>query len=344
MRAACITRHGGLEEIAIRDVDTPRPGHDELLVHMEFAALNHLDYFVTKGWPGLELEMPHVLGSDGSGIVEEVGPGVTSFKAGDSVAINPGLSCGKCEACLAGEQNACKSFTIKGEHQAGTFAEYFTVPESNALALPAGFPPDKSAAAPLVSLTAWRMLATRARVRPGEVVFVHGAGGGVSTAAIQIAKHLGATVITTTSTIEKAEKARKLGADHVIDYRSTPDYATHVFKDLTGKRGVDVVVDSVGARTFATSVRLLRPGGRLVTCGATTGPSTDLDIRQVFWKQLDILGSTMSTQKEFREAMRLVFTGTIDPVIDKVFPLDQARQAAEYLLQAGQFGKVLLRG
>ncbi len=344
MRAACIAKHGELEEIAVRDIEAPKPGHDELIVRMKFAALNHLDYFVTKGWPGLELKMPHVLGSDGAGIVEAVGPSVTQFQVGDTVAINPGLSCGRCEACLSGEQNFCKSFSIKGEHQAGTFAELFTAPEASALKLPAWFPLDKAAAAPLVSLTAWRLLVTRARVQPGEVVFVHGAGGGVSTAAIQIAKYLGATVITTTSTPEKVEKAKMLGADHVIDYQAMPDYSTHVFKDLTGKRGVDVVVDSVGARTFATSLRLLRPGGRLVTCGATTGPNTDLDIRQVFWKQLVIMGSTMSNQREFREVMRLVLSGKIEPVIDKEFPLDQARQAEEYLLPAGQFGKVLLRG
>lgn len=344
MKAAILPKHGELDVLSIGDIPAPEPTHDELLVRMKFAALNHLDYFVTKGWPGLELKMPHVLGSDGSGIVEAVGPGVTAFKAGDEVTINPGLSCGKCEACLAGEQNLCRSFSIKGEHQAGTFAELFTVPEANAVKVPAGFPMDKAAAAPLVSLTAWRMLVTRARVQPGEVVFIHGAGGGVSTAAIQIAKHLGATVITTTGSPEKAEKARTLGADHVIDYQAMPDYSSHVFKDLTGRRGVDVVIDSVGAKTFATSVRMLRPGGRLVTCGATTGPSTDLDIRQVFWKQLVIMGSTMSNQKEFRDVMRLVFSGKIDPAMDKVLPLDQARQAEEYLLHGGQFGKVLLRG
>lgn len=344
MKAAILPKHGELDVIVVGDIPVPAPGHDELLVRMKFAALNHLDYFVTKGWSGLELQMPHVLGSDGSGIVEAVGPGVTSFKVKDEVTINPGLSCGRCESCLAGEQNLCKSFSIKGEHQAGTFAEFFTVHETNAVKVPAGFPMDKAAAAPLVSLTAWRMLMTRARVQPGEVVFIHGAGGGVSTAAIQIAKYLGATVITTTGSPEKVEKARKLGADHVIDYQAMPDYSAHVFKDLTGKRGVDVVIDSVGARTFATSVRLLRPNGRLITCGATTGPSTDLDIRQMFWKQLVIMGSTMSNQKEFREVMRLVFSGKVDPAIDKVYPLDQARQAEEYLLRAGQFGKVLLRG
>ncbi len=344
MKAACITKHGALGEIAIRDVETPKTAHDELLVRMKFAALNHLDYFVTKGWPGLELRMPHVLGSDGAGIIEAVGPGVTQFQVGDAVAINPGLSCGKCETCLSGEQNLCKSFSIKGEHQAGTFAELFTVPEANAVKVLAEFPLDKAAAAPLVSLTAWRLLVTRARVQPGEVVFVHGAGGGVSTAAIQIAKYLGAVVITTTSTPEKVEKARKLGADHVIDYQAIPDYGTHVFKNLTGKRGVDVVVDSVGAKTFQTSVRLLRPGGRLVTCGATTGPTTDLDIRQVFWKQLVIMGSTMSNQREFRDVMRVMLSGKIEPVIDKVFSLDQAKEAEEYLFRGSQFGKVLLRG
>nr|MDO8112216.1 zinc-binding dehydrogenase [Candidatus Sigynarchaeota archaeon] len=324
-------------------MDSPQPGIGELLVRMKFAALNHLDSFVVKGWQGLELKMPHVLGSDGCGIVEDTGAGVSLFKKGDVVTINPGLSCGKCDACLAGEQNLCKTFSIKGEHERGTFAEFFTVPEISAVKVPVGYPLEKAAAAPLVFLTAWRMLVSRARLKPGETVFIHGAGGGVSTAAIQIAKYLRATVITSTSTPDKVDKAKKLGADHVINYRDMSDFSSHVFKDLTGKQGVDVVIDSVGTKTFSTSIRLLRPDGRLIICGATSGPATDLDLRQVFWKQLNITGSTMSNQKEFRDVMKLVFSGKLDPVIDKIFTLDQAREAEQYLVQADQFGKVVLR-
>lgn len=342
MKAAIINDHGNLDAIEIDEIEMPEIKSTDILIQTKFAALNHLDAFVVKGWSGLNLTMPHVLGSDGSGIVEEVGPEVTMVQPGDVVTINPGLSCGKCEACLSGNQNLCRSFSIKGEHLRGTFAEYFSVPETNALKIPDGFPMEKAAAAPLVFLTAWRMLVTRVKLMPGELVFIHGASGGVSTAAIQIAKYLGATVITTTSNSEKVERAKQLGADHVIDYNEMPDYGGYVFKELTGKRGVDVVVDSVGSKTFATSVRLLKPDGRLVTCGATTGPSTDLDIRQLFWKQLNIIGSTMSNQKEFRDVMNLVFASKLDPVIDKIFPLDQARQAEEYMVSAEQFGKIVL--
>jgi NADPH:quinone reductase-like Zn-dependent oxidoreductase len=342
MKAAIIDAHGELDQIHVADIDAPEPGLGEVLVRASHAALNHLDYFVVRGWSGLELPMPHVLGSDGSGIVEEVGPGVTLVQKGDMVTINPGLSCGKCEVCLSGNQNLCRAFVIKGENVSGTFAEYFTVPEINVIKVPEGYPMDKAAAAPLVFLTAWRMLSTMAMVKHGETVFIQGAGGGVSTAAIQIAKLLGATVIVTTGSGAKEEKARALGADHVINYNEMPDYGTHVFKELTGKRGVDVVIDSVGEKTFSTSLRLLRPGGRLVVCGATTGPTTELDIRQIFWRQSKVLGSSMSNQKEFRDVMNLVFVGKLDPIIDKSFSLDEVPDAEAYLLQAEQFGKVVI--
>jgi NADPH:quinone reductase-like Zn-dependent oxidoreductase len=342
MKAAIIESHGELDQVHVADIDAPEPGIGEVLVRTNHAALNHLDYFVVKGWSGLELHMPHVLGSDASGIVEEVGVGVTLVQKGDAVAINPGLSCGKCEACLSGNQNLCRSFVIKGEHVPGTFAEYFTVPEINAIKVPEGYPMDKAAAAPLVFLTAWRMLSTMAMVKHGETVFVQGAGGGVSTAAIQIAKLLGATVIVTTGSSAKEEKARALGADHVINYNEMPEYSAHVFKDITAKRGVDVVIDSVGAATFSTSLRLLRPGGRLVVCGATTGPTTELDIRQVFWRQARVLGSSMSNQTEFRDVMKLVFEGKLDPVIDRSFSLDEVPDAEAYLIQADQFGKIVI--
>ena len=222
MKAAIINAHGGLDAIEIGDIEVPEVHATDILVQTKYAGLNHLDSFVVKGWPGLDLAMPHVLGSDGSGIVQEVGSEVTLIQPGDAVTINPGLSCGKCEACLSGNQNLCKNFTIKGEHLNGTFAEFFTVPECNALKVPDEYPLDKAAAAPLVFLTAWRMLVTRAALKPGEIVFIHGASGGVSTAAIQIAKFFGATVIATTSTPDKAERAKQLGADHVIDYTEMP--------------------------------------------------------------------------------------------------------------------------
>ncbi len=342
MKAAYIRQHGTIDLLEVGEQDVPKVGPNDVLVEAKYAALNHLDIFVVAGWAGLSLQMPHILGSDGAGTVKEVGSAVTRIKPGDYVTVNPGISCNKCEFCLSGWQNFCAEFSILGEHQWGTFAQYFKVPEVSLLKLPPKFPLDKAAAAPLTFLTAWRMLVTRAEVKRGEIVFIHGAGGGVATAAIQIAKYLGATVITTTSTPEKTDKAKALGADHVVNYKEMPDFSKHVYADLTGRKGVDVVIDSVGAKTFTDSVRLLRAGGRLVTCGATTGPSGQVDIRNIFWKQLEIYGSTMSNQAEFRDVMKVVLSGAISPVIDRIFPLDQAKEAEKYLNQANQFGKVLL--
>lgn len=342
VRAAFINNHGRVDDIHVGELPDPVLQPGEILVETRFAALNHLDAFVVQGWPGLSLSMPHVLGADGAGIVRETGPGVAGIEPGDVVAINPGVSCGTCDRCLSGHQNLCPSFGIMGEHRWGTFATRFTVPAVNAVKVPAGFSIQHAAAAPLTFLTAWRALVTRGGVSHGDVVFIHGAGGGVSTAAIQIAKLLGATVITTTSTPEKERLARVLGADHVINYKATPDYGTVVYKDMTAKRGVDVVLDSVGASTFQQSIRMLRPDGVLVVPGATSGPRVDLDLRHVFWKQLRIVGTTMASQQEFRDVMRLVFAGKLVPVIDSVFPLDSAREAEQHLVSGGQFGKVLL--
>lgn len=343
MKAAYIKQHGKLEQIAIGTFDVPKIGPNEVLIETKYGALNHLDIFVVLGWPGLSLQFPHIIGADGSGIVKEVGTEVTTVKEGDRVATNPGLSCGKCKKCLSGQQVFCSSFSIKGEHEWGTFSEFFKTPEINVIKIPDSYPLDKAAAAPLVFLTAWRMLKTQANVQPGELVFIHGAGGGVATAAIQIAKYLGAEVITTTSTSEKIEKAKQLGADHVINYIEMPDYGKYVFNELTKRQGVNVVIDNVGKATFQDSIRLLCPGGRLITCGNTTGPETKIWISQIFWKQLEIKGSTMANQGEFREVMKLVLEDKLTPLIDKTFSLEQAREAEEYLNEAAQFGKVLLK-
>ena len=342
MKAALIQQHGTLDQLEVGEVDDPEVGPNDVLIEAKYAALNHLDIFVVAGWSGLTLHMPHVLGSDGAGVVKDIGAAVSTVEVGDRVTVNPGLSCNKCPACLGGQQNFCAQFSIMGEHRWGAFAELFCVPEVSVLKVPEQVSLDAAAAAPLTFLSAWRMLVTRARTQRGEVVFVHGAGGGVSTAVIQIAKYLGATVIATTGTADKVEKTTALGADYVINYNEEPDYGRRVYTELTGRRGVDVVVDSVGAKTFGDSARLLRPGGRLVTCGATSGPEGRLDIRNVFWKQIDILGSTMSNQSEFRAVMQHIFEGNFAPVIDRVFSLDEVRQAEEYLQDANQFGKVLL--
>ena len=342
MKAAFIQEHGNLDKIQIGELNTPTISPNEVLIETKFGALNHLDIFVVRGWPGLTLNIPHVIGADGSGIVKEIGSEVTTLSVGDKITINPGISCGKCEMCLSGQQVFCKQFSILGENKWGTFAQYLKLPEISVLKIPDGFSLEKAAAAPLTFLTAWRMLITQAGIKPNDYVFIHGAGGGVSSAAIQIAKYYGAKVITTTSTSKKMEMAMNLGADHVINYKETKDYRNQVF-ELTNKHGIDVVIDNVGQATFPTSIRLLRPGGRLITCGVTSGPLSKINIADIFWKHLEIKGSTMANQGEFRAVMQLVLDGTLNPIIDKVYPLENVREAEEYLSDGNQFGKVLLK-
>jgi NADPH:quinone reductase-like Zn-dependent oxidoreductase len=342
MKAAFIRKHGDLEDLKVGELEPPLINPNEVLIRNKFGALNHIDIFIINGWPGLKLQMPHIIGSDGSGVIEDVGSEVTTIRKGDRVVINPGLSCGKCKWCLSGQQVFCKEFSIMGEHEWGTFAEFFKVPELNVLKCPDNFPLDKAAAAPLTFLTAYRALVTLANVKPNEFVFIHGAGGGVSSAAIQIAKFLGAVVLTTTSTNKKMQKAKSIGADYVYNYKENPEYGRNVYTEITNKQGVDVVLDSVGKNTFNNSLRLLKPGGRLVTPGSTTGPLTEIDIRQIFWKQLIIKGTTMSNQGEFRDVMNLIFDSKLDPIIDKVYPFEEVVEAENYLSQGKQFGKVLI--
>ena len=342
MKAAFINEHGNFEKVQIGDVEIPQVGPNDVLIETKFGALNHLDLFVIRGWPGLTLSMPHVIGADGSGIIKEVGSEVSTLTQGDKVTINPGLSCGKCEMCLSGQQVLCKRFSILGENQWGTFAQYAKIPEINVLKIPKDYPFDKAAAAPLTFLTAWRMLTTQANIKHNEYVFIHGAGGGVSSAAIQIAKYFGARVIATTSTFDKIEKTKELGADHVINYKETKDYTKYVYTELTKRQGVDIVIDNVGQATFQTSIQLLRPGGRLITCGVTSGPFTKINITNIFWKHLEIKGSTMANQGEFRDVMQLVFERKLNPIIDRIYPLEKVRDAEQYLSEGNQFGKVLI--
>lgn len=341
MKAVAFDRHGGLDVLEYRDLPDPSPAADEVVVRLEAAALNHLDLFVREGWAGLRLALPHIPGADGAGVVEAVGSRVTEVEQGQRVVLNPGLSCGRCLACLRGEDSLCVEYRILGEHANGTYAELVAVPARNVLPVPAGFPLEKAAAAPLTFMTAWRLLITRARVRPGEEVLVLGAGGGVASAAIQIAKLAGARVTATTSTEEKAQKARELGADAVVNYREEP--WSKVVWERTGKRGVDVVLDSVGEATWPQSLRTLAPNGRLVTPGATSGPKVETDVRYVFWRQLQVLGSTMGTRAELDRVLRLVWAGRLEPVIDTIFPLAEAQSAQERLAGGEQFGKILLR-
>jgi NADPH:quinone reductase-like Zn-dependent oxidoreductase len=339
MRAAIFDEHGGPEVVQVRDdVPTPEPGPGEVRLRVGASGMNHLDLWVRRGLP-IETTMPHIGGSDIAGTVDLLGQGVSEWSPGERVVVNPSLWCGQCEWCRAGEEPLCAEYRILGEHTQGGFAEYVVVPARNLYRIPDAVTFEQAAAAPLVFLTAWRGLVTRARLRAGDSVLVTGASGGVATAAIQIAKRLGATVYAVTST-PWVERVRGLGADTVYD-RTRSDYGKEVWQ-ATGKRGVDIVFDSVGEATFRQNVRSLARLGRLVVYGATTGARGEIDIRLMFWKQLEILGTTMSNPSEFREVMERVFRGELEPVVDVAWPLERAREAHQRLEGGGAFGNIVL--
>ncbi len=340
MKAVAIRGHGGPEAVNLEDLPDPGPGPGEVLVAVKAAALNHLDLWVRKGWPGLKLSFPHVLGSDIAGIVEEVGPGVEGIAKGDEVVLNPGFGCGRCERCLSGEENLCRRYAILGEHVSGGQAERIAVAARQVLPKPRRLSFEEAAAAPLVFLTAWHALVRRAKVRPGETVLVHAAGSGVGSAAVQIAKLHGARVVATAGSDAKLEKARALGADETVNYE-TGDFVQEVRK-LTDRRGVDVVFEHVGKRTWEGSILSTALGGRIVTVGATTGFDPTTDLRHVFYRQLSVLGSTMGTAGDLLEVMRFVAEGKLRPVVDRVMPLAEARVAQGLLADRAQFGKIVL--
>ncbi len=338
MKALFFRRHGGNEVLEYGDRPDPRPGALEVVVGIRAAAMNHLDIFVRDGIPGVPL--PQIPGADGSGVVEEIGEGVSGLTPGDRVLIQPGLFCGLCEFCRAGEQNTCVLFRIVGEHAPGTFAEKAVVPAVNLFPIPESLSFEQAAAFPLSYQTAWRIIVGRGAVRPGETVLIHGIGGGVGWAALEIALLCGARVFATTSGEEKARAARALGAELVVDY--TKEEVGRAIRDATAKRGVDVVVDSVGEKTWMTSLKSVRRGGRIVTCGATSGPNPAEEIRLIYWKQISILGSTMANDREFRALLSAVGSGRLTPRIDRVFPLSQAPAAYRLLEEGRQFGKIVL--
>ncbi len=333
MRALTISEHGGLDCLKYRtDLPIPEPGPKEVRVRVLAAALNHLDLFVVKGLPGVKITPPWVMGGDAVGVLDGTD---------DLVIVNPGVSDGTCEYCLRGEQSLCVKFGLLGEHLPGTLAEYIVVPERNVVKVPRQTPLESAAAFPLATLTAWRMLVTKAKVQAGEHVLIQGIGGGVAIAALQIARQHGAHVWVTSTSDEKLERARGLGADELLN--STKCDIAKEIRSRTGKRGVDVVVDSVGEATWASSLGALGKAGRLVTCGGTSGPMVETDVRRLFWNQWSIMGSTMGNEAEFRAIADELAAGRLLPPVDSVFDLKDGRAAFERLASQRQFGKVVVR-
>jgi NADPH:quinone reductase-like Zn-dependent oxidoreductase len=341
VKATIFKQHGGPEVLEYADLPEPIVHANEVLVEVKACALNHLDIFVRNGMPGIDIPLPHILGSDVAGVVREVGELVTWVNAGDEVMVQPGVSCGHCQACLNGQDNLCREYDMIGYRRNGGYAELVTVPGVNIIPKPPMLSWEEAAALPLVTVTAWHMLVTRAAVQPGEDVLVHAAGSGVGSIAIQIAKLRGARVITTASSDEKLAKARELGADQTINYTSD-DWPKEV-RRLTDRKGVDVVVEHTGAATWPGSISALKNNGRLVTCGATSGFDARTDLRQVFYRHLTLLGSFMGSKAELIEAMKFVVQGKIRAIVDRVLPLSEARQAHDLIESRGQFGKVVLK-
>jgi NADPH:quinone reductase-like Zn-dependent oxidoreductase len=340
MKALCFYEHGELDVLRHTDVSEPEPTQGEALLKVKACAINHLDVWVRRGWSGLRLEMPHWGGADVAGVIAGVGEGVTGWQVGDRVVVDPGINAIEDEFTSRGEDSASPGYHILGEHTKGGFAEYLTVPAQNLASMPAGLDFPMAAAPLLVTLAAWRMLIHRARLRAGESVLVVGAGGGVNSVAIQIAKLAGAMVYVVASDAQKSEKARELGADFVLD-RSKMDWGREISK-LTGKRGVDVVVDNVGRATINNSMRAVARGGRIVIIGNTSGPQVEIDIRYIFGKQISLIGSTMGTHQDFRDVTALLWEGKLRTVVDRVLPLSKGREAYALLERGEQFGKIIL--
>jgi NADPH:quinone reductase-like Zn-dependent oxidoreductase len=340
MKAIVIDKHGDPSVLKYKDYPEPGVGANEALVRVRACALNHLDLWVRRGLPGVAIPLPHIPGSDVAGEVVKIGAEVRNVKVGQKVVLAPGLTCGRCAACIAGRDNRCREFTNLGYKVDGGCAEFVRCPEVNCLPYPENLDWVEAAAVPLVFLTAWHMLITRAELQPGEDVLVLAAGSGVGMAAIQIAKFFGARVIATARSSEKLKKAKQLGADELINH-ATMEVDKEV-RRMTGNRGVDVVVEHVGTATWDKSVRSLTTAGRLVTCGATTGYDAKIDLRFLFSRQLSLLGSYMGTKDELRTVLKLVAQGRLRVVVDRVFPLQECAAAHEYLEQGKQFGKVVL--
>ena len=340
MKANLFRQHGGPEVLEYTDFPTPQPLPGEVLVRLRAAALNRMDVMVRNGWSGLKLDLPHINGADGAGDVAELGEGVEGYITGQPVVIIPNLGCGKCEYCLSGRDNLCANWHLLGETIRGTYAQYVAVPVRQLYKLPHGFDYNQAAAAALVYQTAWHSLIKRGNLQPNETVLIVGAGGGVNTASVQIAKYIGAQVVVVGSNEEKLEKVKAIGADIMVDRSKEADWSKSVFL-ATDKRGVDVVVDNVGT-TFMQSMRALKKGGRLLTVGNSGAPRFEIDNRYIFAKHLSIIGSTMSSLADFKEVMDLIVAGKLKPILDKIYPLQGAAAAQERLWRNENFGKITL--
>ncbi|MFQ5597957.1 MAG: zinc-binding dehydrogenase [Nitrospiria bacterium] len=340
MKAVRFHQFGGSEQLVFEDAPLPMPGPEEVRVRVKACALNHLDLWIGGGIPAYRIQLPHIPGCDVSGVVDAVGEGVSADRIGRRVFVAPGLSCLRCQYCFSGADHLCDRYRILGAGPPGGYAEFVTVPATNAMPIPDDFSFESAAAFPLTFLTAWHMLISRAGLKPGQDLLVLAGGSGVGSAAIQIGRLAGARVIATAGSTAKLEAARVLGADLVIDY-SKEDFSEKVAQ-ITEKRGVDVAFEHVGPATFGKSLRALARQGKLVTCGATTGPTTELDLRYIFSRELTILGAKMGTRAELNQVTRLVMTEKLKPVIDSIFPLSEARTAQEKMQSRDLIGKILL--
>jgi NADPH:quinone reductase-like Zn-dependent oxidoreductase len=341
MKAIVYTQHGGPEVLKYTEAHEPQIGTNEVLVRVRACALNHLDLWLRMGLPGMPIRLPHIPGSDIAGEVAKVGESVKNIPAGARVLLQPGISDGTCAQCLAGQDSRCRNYGLFGQLVDGGCAEYVKSPAVNVLPIPGKLSFEEAAAIPLVFLTAWHMLFGRAQLKPGETVLVLGAGSGVGSAAIQLAKNAGACVIATAGSEAKLAKAKELGADEVIDH-SKQKISAEV-KRITDRRGVDVVFEHVGVATWEESIYSLTVGGRLVTCGATTGYDAKIDLRYLFTRHINILGSFMGSKAEMFPVLELFNRGKLRPVIDTVMPLADCAKAHERLEHREQFGKIVLR-
>lgn len=338
--AMVMRRTGEADVLERATIELPDPGPREVRIRVHAVALNHIDIWARRGLPHVRYDFPHRLGADIAGEVDALGPGARGVAVGDAVVVNPGVSCGACEQCLSGKDTFCRSYRILGENTQGGYSRHIVVPDANVLPKPKNLSFTDAAAVPLCFLTAWNMLVNKAELRAGQTILVQAAGSGVSSAAIQIGKMLGARVLTTTSTDEKAARARALGADEVINY-TTQDFVAEC-KRLTNKRGVDVVIEHVGGDVFTKSILAAAWGGRVVTCGATTGFSPTVDLRHVFFRQVEVLGSTMGSKGDLFTILRFVAEGKLRPVVDRVMPIWEAAEAHRLLEARKAFGKVVL--